>query len=160
VELLMNYMKDLYIRNHHAKQGYGYSYNENKGRNDVCLAEASSQGSDDSLLFGMENTLELEDRMNELALQVAAQQVTKEKKVSPPQPNMDEETFGWEMEEEILEETFSSLFLISEEWEEERRDRRFSGRTSMQKCRCRPPPEDKVVNEILWEAIDDSPEKY
>ncbi|MCD9646381.1 hypothetical protein HAX54_036164 [Datura stramonium] len=32
---------------------------------------------------------------------------------------MDEKTFGWEMEEENLEETFASLFLSGEELEEE-----------------------------------------
>ncbi|MCE3052450.1 hypothetical protein HAX54_052675 [Datura stramonium] len=56
--------------------------------------------------------------MNVLALQVAARQVIKETKVSPPQTNMDEETFGWEMEEEFLKETFASLFLSGEELDE------------------------------------------
>ncbi|MCD7456885.1 hypothetical protein HAX54_033478, partial [Datura stramonium] len=56
--------------------------------------------------------------MNVLALLVAAQQVTKETKVSPSQPNMDEETFRGGMKEEILEETFAFLFLSGKEWEE------------------------------------------
>ncbi|MCD9639343.1 hypothetical protein HAX54_023783 [Datura stramonium] len=56
--------------------------------------------------------------MNVFAFQVTAQQVTKETIVSPAQTNMDEEIFGWEMDEEILEETFASLFLRGEELEE------------------------------------------
>ncbi|MCD7468284.1 hypothetical protein HAX54_006322 [Datura stramonium] len=43
--------------------------------------------------------------MNVLASQVAAQPLTKETNVSPPQAIMDEGIFGWEMEKEIVEET-------------------------------------------------------
>ncbi|MCE3214650.1 hypothetical protein HAX54_052970 [Datura stramonium] len=66
---------------------------------------------------------------------------------------MDEETFGCEMEEEILEETFARLFLSGEEWEEVNaiqgkkgigHDRSFSGRMLMQKRRV--PPSRRIVN--------------
>ncbi|MCE2055883.1 hypothetical protein HAX54_043662, partial [Datura stramonium] len=60
----------------------------------------------------------LEYRMNLLASQVAAQQVTKETKVLPPLANVDEEVLGREVEEDILKETFISLFLSSERLEE------------------------------------------
>ncbi|MCD9643653.1 hypothetical protein HAX54_031285 [Datura stramonium] len=103
---------------------------------------------------------QLKDRMNMLALQVPVQQVTKETKVSPPQPNMDEQTFGWEMEEEILEETFSSLFLRGEEWEEVKGGQGVTDASEAEhRCKsagCRPSTEDKAVHGIIWEAIGDS----
>ncbi|MCD7463835.1 hypothetical protein HAX54_051513 [Datura stramonium] len=56
--------------------------------------------------------------MNVLASQVEAQQLTKETNVSAPQSIMDEGIFGWDMEEEIVEETFVTLYLRGEELEE------------------------------------------
>ncbi|MCD7469562.1 hypothetical protein HAX54_008674, partial [Datura stramonium] len=60
----------------------------------------------------------LEDIMNLLSSQMAAQHVTKVIKAPPSPLNVDEEVVGWEVDEEILKETFASILLNGEGLEE------------------------------------------